>query len=249
MSINWNEVKIRCSCLGALFTEPKLKVDKEAGNLSATAKSHLIEVYARELWGVETELHVKPIKKGRLCESDAITTLSRLDKRLYIKNDERKDNPWISGECDIDNEPDDEVIDIKVPVDAISFLSNVMGGVDRDHELQLQGYMWLWNRKKARVCYVLEDMPDSLIEGEKYSLLRQLDVATEESPEFKKAWAKRLTNLKFSHLPIEQRVIAHSITRDEEVIEKIPAKVEKAREFLAEFHEKHLSAHRNLVTS
>jgi hypothetical protein len=39
---------IHCSSIGKLLTEPQLKADKEAGELSKTAKTHLIEVYANK---------------------------------------------------------------------------------------------------------------------------------------------------------------------------------------------------------
>lgn len=190
---------------------------------------------------METELTVKAVRKGLLCEEEAITILSRLDKKLYVKNDERKSNEWITGECDIDNEPDDEIVDTKVSLDALTFLPNLLNGVDKDHEIQIQGYLWLWNRKRARVSHILTDTPDSIIEGEKYALLRSMDVVSEDSPEFIKAWKRRLTNLKFNHLPIEQRVISFHIDRNEGIIERIPSKVEKAREYLHELHEKHMS--------
>lgn len=243
--IDWSKVLIRCSSLSALFTEPKSAEDKKNGELSETAKGHLIEVYASEFWGVETEITATAVRKGLLCEDEAITTLSRLDKRLYVKNEERKSNEWITGECDIDNEPDDEIVDTKVSLSATSFLSNLTKKPEKDHIIQLNGYMWLWGRNRARIAHVLCDMPESLIEGEKYQLLRAMDVATEESPDFKKAWAKRLTALKFSHLPIEQRVLCHQLYRDESIIEKIPGKITKAREYLQFIHEKHISQIQN----
>ena len=56
---------IRSSSLACLFTDPVSKADKEAGILSKTAKSHLIEVYAREIWGVEKDIVTKQMKTGK----------------------------------------------------------------------------------------------------------------------------------------------------------------------------------------
>lgn len=72
----FQSTKIRCSSLGSLFTEPKSKADKDAGNLSQTAKAHLIEVYARELWGVQVDITAKSVRKGVLCEEEAIDAIS-----------------------------------------------------------------------------------------------------------------------------------------------------------------------------
>lgn len=238
-TIDWNKVKIRCSSLGSLFTEPVSKADKEAGLLSKTAKTHLIEVYARELWGVEKDLITKQMKKGKECEEEAITLLSRVDKIIYEKNEESKENEWISGHADIIE--DDRVTDTKVSWDAFSFLPKLVEPVDKDYFYQVQGYAWLWGKSKGRISYCLVDSPDNIIQGEKYHLLRSMDVISEESPEFLKAAAVLESNMKFSHIPIELRVINHYVDLDEEVIAKIPGKVARAREFLQELYKKHLS--------
>ena len=236
--MNFQNTKIRCSSLSCLFTEPQSKADKEAGKLSKTAQSHLIEVYAREIWGVEKDIVTKQMQKGIEAEEEGITLLIRVDKKPYLKNMERRENGWISGHCDIEDE--DEIIDIKLSWDAFTFLPKLIETVDKVYEYQVQGYMWLWNKNKARIAYCLVDTPENIREGEKYRLLRSMDVVTEESPEFLKAWQKLESNMKFGHIPPHQRVICHEVARNEEIIAKIPEKVEKAREFLAELHQKHL---------
>lgn len=237
--INWEAVLIRCSSLGCLFTEPQAKADKDAGNLSKTAKSHLIEIYARVLWNVEKDLIGKQIKKGRDAEESALTLLSRVDKKLYIKNEERKENGWISGCCDILTE--ETVDENKCSWDAFSFLPKLTEPIDKDYFYQVQGYLWLYDRQRGRLRYSLVDTPDYLIEGEKYRLLRSMNVVSEESPDFVEAARKLASNMRFSHIPPELRVITYEIPRDESVIEKIPGKVAKAREFLAELHDKHVN--------
>lgn len=237
--MDFSKTLIRCSSLGSLFTEPQTKADKDAGMLSKTAKTHLIEVYAREIWGVEKDFITKQMKKGRQAEEHGITLLSRVDKRLYSKNDERKDNEWVSGHADIVE--DEEIIDIKLSWDAISFLPKLIEPLDKDYFYQLQGYMWLWDKKKARISYCLVDTPANIIEGEKFRLLRSMDVVSEESPEFIEAARILESNMKFEHIPIELRVINRIIDRDQEIIEKIPEKVNRARNFLTELHKLHLS--------
>ncbi len=240
--MDFSNVKIRCSSLGSLFTEPVSKADKDAGNLSKTAKSHLIEVYARELWGVERDIVTKQMKKGIQAEESALTLLSRIDKKLYTKNEEHKSNDWIQGTADIVD--DDLIVDNKCSWDAFSFLPKLIEPIDKDNYYQLVGYMWLWEKNNGRISHTLVDTPQNIIDGELYRLLRSMDVATEENIEYKKAAEKLISNMKFDHLPMEQRVINYFVTRDEqfeETIAKIPVKVEKAREFLQELHKKHLS--------
>lgn len=235
--MDFSKTLIRCSSLSCLFTEPQSKADKEAGLLSKTAKTHLIEVYAAEIWGVEKDIITKQMAKGVASEEDALTLLSRVDKRLHVKNGERKENDWLSGHADIVEA--DLITDTKCSWDAFTFLPKLIEPINKDYEYQLQGYMWLYGRKKARVSYCLVDTPDHIIMGEKYRLLRSMDVVSEESPEYVEAARKLESNMKFGHIPPELRVINHYIDRDEEIISKIPEKVGRAREFLAELFEKH----------
>lgn len=237
--MDFGKVLIRCSSLGCLFTEPKSKADKDAGNLSQTAKTHLIEVYAREIWGVEKDLLTKQMKKGVDAEAAAISLLSVVDGCIYEKNHTRGQNEWISGHADIVLE--DEIIDTKVSWDAFSFLPKLAEEIDKTYYYQLQGYLWLWNKKVGRIAYCLVDTPDNIIQGELYRLLRSMDVVSEDSPEYKKAADKLISNMKFSHIDPQERVIEHYTVRSDEVIEQIPAKVAKAREFLKEFHTKHMN--------
>jgi hypothetical protein len=235
-----DEILIRCSSLSCLFTEPQSKADKDAGNLSKTAKSHLVEVYANVMWGYERDIQTKQMRKGTYAEEEGITLLSKVDGRLYEKNADRMQNDWISGHADIVTE--DEIIDIKLSWDAFTFLPKLIDDVDKCYYYQLQGYMWLWDKEVSRICYCLVNTPQNIIEGEKYKLLRSMDVVSEESPEFIKAAERLENNMKFDKIPIEQRIISQKVYRDEEIISRIPEKVEKAREFISNIYKIHFAA-------
>jgi len=55
--MDFSEVKIHCSSLGHLFVEPKTKAAKDAGELSETAKSHLLKVYGKLYWRRERRMY------------------------------------------------------------------------------------------------------------------------------------------------------------------------------------------------
>ena len=74
--MNWNNTLIHASSLGKLFTEPVKKEDKEAGNLSATAKTHLIEVYIREKYNRKKDIETRQMTKGKKAEDDSLLLLS-----------------------------------------------------------------------------------------------------------------------------------------------------------------------------
>ncbi len=237
--MNFSNVLIRCSSLSCLFTEPKSKADKDAGELSKTAKSHLIEVYAGVLWGVERDILTKAMKKGVEAEEDGITLLSRVDKIMYEKNKEREANQYLTGHPDIIEE--NRITDLKLSWDAFTFLPKMMEEMDDMYFYQLQGYMWLFGKDKGRISYALVDTPESIINGEKYRLLKNMDVISDLSPEYVKASERLERSMKFSHIDPKLRIIHQYCDRDEEVIAKIPQKVEKARQFLADLYQKHIS--------
>jgi hypothetical protein len=141
------------------------------------------------------------------------------------------------------------VWDVKCSWDAESFICNLTNPPNKHYEIQLQGYMWLWNAKQAYIKYCLVSMPDKLLMDERYKLLRQMDVATEESPEFIRAWHMMLPSLVFDHINPKHRIISIPVPRDENIISLMPEKVEKARKYLAELHELHYKVNKTTIIS
>jgi hypothetical protein len=244
--MDFSNTLIRASSLSCLFTEPRDAAAKKAGDLSKTAKTHLQSVYIGLLWGVEKDIQTKQMQKGIDGEESGITLLSRLDKVLYVKNEERKVNQYITGHADIVH---DLIDDLKCSWDAFTFIANLTEPLSDVYEAQMQGYLWLWEKEVARVRFALIDTPQSIVEGEKYRLLRSMDVATEESPDFLKAWERQSRNYYYSHIPIEHRVITKEVVRDEDFIAQIPEKVAKARKYLTELHEMHMNCNKILEKS
>lgn len=235
---DFSNLKIHCSSLGYLFTEPRDKAAKDKGELSATAKTNLYKVYIEHHWNRRRQLNTKHLEKGVVCEPQSIQMISILDDAFYEKNDEVKENDWIIGTADV---VDEYLHDVKSSWDAETFIPMIEDQLEKNYEIQMQGYMWLWNKKKALVRRCLISAPDRILSNEKRSLLYRMDVATDENPEYKLAAAELEYNLTYEDIPIEQRCITHEVLRDENIIGQIPAKVEKAREFLKSLNEKHLS--------
>lgn len=207
--------------------------------LSETCKSYLVQTYILEKYGRVKEVSTKEMKKGNLVEDDSINLVSVVDGVLYSKNTDRFSNDFITGTPDIIN--GDEIIDVKSSWDIFTFLSNVQEPISDIYYAQLQGYMALTGAKVGTIAYCLTDTPLSIVEGEKYALLRNLDVVTEEDPTYKREVAKLERNRCFSDIPIEERVLTFSIDRNDDYIEKTYRKVKKCREFLFEFERNHLS--------
>lgn len=241
---DFSQIKIHCSSLGYLFTEPREKAAKDKGELSATAKTHLYKVYIEHYWKRKRQLTTKQLEKGTLCEPEGIEMISILDDKAYCKNDEQKENEWIIGCADV---VDEFIHDVKCSFDADSFIPMIMDELEKIYSIQMQGYLWLYDKQVALVRRCLINTPDRVLNNEKKKLLYNMDVISDESPEYKIAEAELVYNLTFDDIPFEEKHISHRVERNEEIISQIPPKVEKARLFLKELHEKHLSLNKIMV--
>jgi hypothetical protein len=237
--MNWNETLIRASSVGYLMTEPVTKADKEAGVLSKTAQKHLIEVYIAEKYGRKRDIQTKQMKKGIEAEQDSIDLLSMYLKLPFSKNEERFKNDFITGLPDIIN--GDTIIDIKSSYDLWTFLGNIPDKLDNLYYWQMQSYMWLTGTRKATIAYCLVNTPESIIQQEKYYLLKKMDVISEESPEFIKEAMKVEFNMTFDDISINERILTFNVNRNEDDILRIENKVLKARTFLQELEQTHLN--------
>jgi hypothetical protein len=237
--MQWNDIHIRASSVGYLMTEPQSKADKEAGLLSKTAQKHLLDVYIAEKYGRKKDIQTKQMRKGIEVEQDSIELLSMYLKMPFTKNDQRFTNDYITGFPDIiDN---DRIIDIKSSYDLWTFIGNIPDKLDSLYHWQMQSYMWLTGAKNAVIAYCLVNTPESIIEQEKYYMLKKMDVATEENPEYVKEAMKIEFNMSFDDISIDERVLMFNVSRNEDDILRIQQKVEKAREFLRELEETHLN--------
>ena len=232
----FNNLLFRCSSIGKLMTEPKLKADKEAGNLSETTKTYLVDLYVKEKYGRENDITSKYLTKGLMVEEDSITLYSRVKKNFFSKNEERLSNEYITGVPDLytgANILDTEVIiDLKSSWDIFTFFRTQTKEVNSDYYYQLQGYLFLTGARVAKLAYCLINTPEMLINDEKRKLMYKMGATTDESPEFLEACEKLDKAMTYDDIPLAKRLIEFTIPRDEAAIDKIKTKVLKAREYL-----------------
>ena len=101
-----NQVLFRCSQLGKLMTEPKLKADKEAGLLSETTKTYIREIWLKNEYGYDEVVITDAMLKGLLCEQDAMQLVQDVQIHLdwlskQIKELERNINDHIDRHPDL----------------------------------------------------------------------------------------------------------------------------------------------------
>ena len=244
--IDFQNIKFRASSWGNLMTEPKTKDEKAAGILSKTCQGELIKIYNLVKYGRKKEIVTAAMDKGKLVEQDSITMYSVLEGVMYYKNDKAMENEFFTGHPDVFSgesiENAETVDDMKNSWELDSFTPWLIHEPDKSGICQLNVYYDLTGAKSGSLVRALMDCPPEVLEGEKYKLLRSMNVISEESPEFKIAMAELVENLTFSHnIPIQERLIKIPIARDEELIQKMKDKVPVMREWLKNFHQKHMN--------
>jgi hypothetical protein len=134
-----------------------------------------------------SELNSKYITKGLAQEQDSINLLNLVRLEDYKKNEERAENEWLSGCCDIIT--DTSIIDIKTSWSLDTFPATTYELKDlSDYEWQGRAYMWLYDMPSFELCYVMvSTAPELLGEYENGALHYVEHIAPE----------KRITSITF----------------------------------------------------
>jgi hypothetical protein len=248
MSIDWNKVKFRASSWGNLLAEPQSKADKDAGRLGVTCQKELIKIYNLVKYGRKKEIVTKHMEKGVLAEQGSIDLYSMVERRRFFKNETKLENEWFTGHPDISDTVDIynayEIDDIKSSWELDTFTPKLLEETDKAYIAQLNVYFSLTGAQTGAIVYCLVNCPASVLLDEQRRLLYSMDVVSEESPAYLEAAKELERNLTFDDIDFRERVIKKIVHRDDELIEKMKAKVPILRTWLAEFEEKHLSQYK-----
>jgi len=201
-------LKIRCSSLSKIMTEPKSKSE----TLSVGAKTYVEELAKEFVYGFERVVTSKEMEKGQLVEAHSIQLINEVFFTNYTKNTERRENEWITGECDI-YVPGRKIIDVKSPWSLATFPATMFAGQDKDYEWQLRGYCMLWDVPLGEINYAMVNTPDELIRFEDPGM-HYVD-----------------------HIDPSLRVTRVPYERDRSLEDKIKEKVEAARKYFNEIVE------------
>lgn len=211
------DLRIRCSSIGKLMTEPKTKSE---GPLSVGAKTYIRELASQEVFGVDFEISGKEIEKGIAVEDESIALLNRVRGLSLIKNSERRSDEFITGECDLFDCQRRRGHDLKSSWSVATFPIAVVDCENKLYEWQMRGYMRLWNADEWEVNYALVDTPESLI---RYEPL-QLHVV--------------------GHIPEHLRLTTWTIRRDHDKEALMVEKVKAARDYYAQVIDEFDRTHR-----
>lgn len=216
--------------------------------LSTGCKSFLAGVYSFEKYGkysVSKETGSRQTEKGKECEEEALTLVSRLDKKLLIKNEVRIVDDYFSGHPDAfegGNIWDAAIIhDVKCPWDAETFFSYNGKDLPASYYWQMQGYMGLTGAQQAEVHFCLIDTPARFVKDAVDKIMRNRAFISIESKEYLEAEQAMINNMTFTDIIKEERRIKFTVERNDEDIEKARNQVNRCRKYLFDFQERHLT--------
>lgn len=169
--IKWTENKAN------KLSELLAKRDKP-DELPAGAISYLEEEFRSVFWGRRRILNNKYIKKGLLCEEDALQLLSDVDGEFYVKNDEQLENEFLTG-CPDNREG--KIRDTKANYDMDSFDK---ADLSKLYEWQIKGYLILDNKELGELDYTLVNNPLHQLQNERKSVWYAMGQPEEEDPEW-----------------------------------------------------------------
>lgn len=193
------ELIVRCSSIGRLMAkpenadlDPEYVTDEVRGiiaktkrteaeksvldevrrkSLSAGGKTHVRELLREAAYGFEpAEIATRPILKGQQVEAECIAMLSRLLGRPLVKNNERRTNGLITGECDVFEAALSHGRDIKAAYSMETMPIVLADCFDAGYDWQMRGYEWLWDAETWSVDHMLVDTPEDLIGHDPASL-------------------------------------------------------------------------------
>lgn len=244
-----SEFLIRCSSLSALMADPvgypresmseeelaalnsKKRTAEQvamldavmARTLSAGAKTEVHRLVRYHLFNYSApELTGKEIKKGTLQEATAIDLLSIVTGEMYTKNSERRNNQWITGECDIRGFGRGGEIKCPWSLETFPLTSEEARSmaIKAGYHMQVAGYMMLWDLPGWTISYCMVDTPTELL------------------PPWEDTGPHDLAGIPLSHL-----ITQVNFERDLALEEKIKAKCEAAqlyaKELIKRFNHEH----------
>jgi len=194
------------SSLGNLMTTAKAKSEI----LSETAKSYIKKKAKEDYFGFSSNITTKPMIKGKDWEEESIALVNQVRGTFYIKNKQRFENEYLTGEPDIIL--DDKIIDIKTSWSLETWPAISEEAENKDYMWQLIGYCWLLDKTQAELIYCMIDTDDVLLSD----------------------WDNRSIH-KVSHIDPAKRITSLKYEMNMEVIYQMKEKLTAASEYYSQY--------------
>jgi len=210
------QFKLRASSAGKMLTA------KGATSKAETPKTFVKEWLISQLTGKRKTINSKYLRRGIETENQSI---KRIGADL-VKNEQYFENDYFTGTPDILT--DEYVIDAKSSWDTFTF-PFFMIEPPMDYVAQLQVYMELTGKRKAKLCYCLENGTEEQINTLAWQKAKEAG-ADEMTIEH---YDEAESDLNYDHLAEHLRIKTFEFEYNEEMIESLKESVIFGREYIA----------------
>lgn len=240
-----DEILFRCHSVGDMMG---------VKGLGDTGKKRARYTYLEYKYGRRKSIKSKYFEKGTACEPTSFIIAENVLGLKLRKNEARKENEYLTGECDTENEQLNLVADFKNSWDIYTF-SDACAKLNTDNEWQLRCYMELYNRDNAKLIYTLNDAPDEMVlealERESYNHPERetpewIEVEKIKDMVFTRQSFERIINYRgiggdeltdkcietFIEIPEQERVFVYDFVREKSKYDLIVARILEARIYL-----------------
>lgn len=192
----------------------------------ATALAYIRDVWLRNEYGYDEPVLTNELLKGLLCEDEAIGVVTRhVDGPFRVKNEDTFANEHFIGTPDIVGP--DVVEDVKCAWSLKTFMD--VQHPSALYYAQLQAYMDLLNCNTSRLCHVLVDTPEEIVQEERKRFFFRFN-CNDDDPYYQECCRKVDAMHGASRLiPEEQRIKVFTIQRDDAYLDRLRRRVEQAR--------------------
>jgi len=224
-----SELKIRCSSIGKIMTNPRSKKE----TLSKTCKTYIQDIFKENEFGIVREFRSRYIDKGNDCETQSIELANEvLEWKLPFDVIHGKqhafENEYLTGHTDVLSKT--VLADVKTSWDGTTFPMFDEEIPNKDYYFQCMGYLALTGYDKCDLAYCLINTPENMVLDQirREHWLNDSVWDGDENPDIV---AMVRSRHEFDHIPKEKRVKNFVIERDDDVIKSIYERVEQCREY------------------
>lgn len=207
---------------------------------------YLMEWYAWKVHGkkaVDKEsMEMIPTEKGKKVEAASITLLSKVEGKLYHKNEERVENDFLCGEPDVYEGAHImaalSVTDMKNSLDYPKFLKQINSPLENKYIKQVKGYGDITGAKDLSITRAIVSFPDEMIMDYQQRIIRKLGVIDPSTPSFQEIWQQWERSMTFDDIPMHLRIhktVVEPFTTEEQTY--LYDRVKYCRDWLWKFHE------------
>lgn len=208
--------------LSELQQKPKLTPNQEAKmdelierskckaefSLSEGAMTWVEKEVEQAIYKFDEEINQEQMEKGEIVEPESIELYNHVFDKSFEKNTIFKSNDWIRGTADIVGK--NIIVDIKSSWSLLTFPKLPKYAKNYIYEMQVRGYMMLWEKQFGEIAHCMVDTPDHLI-AHKFNLNLEIH--------------------KVRDIPKDLLVTIVKFERDLDIEEKIKEKVLECRRY------------------